>query len=125
MKKFVIIGSINMALVVALGAFGAHGLEGKIAEKLMGYWQTAVEYHMAHALGLIVLGLFASKFTTIPSLLKTACWLLLIGIILFSGSLYIMALTEAKLGLITPTGGVAFVVGWILAAIAAGKYKTN
>lgn len=123
MKWFIILGSINMALAVALGAFGAHGLEGKITDKLLGTWNTGTQYHIIHALALIAVGLFIGKFENPPSLLTIGGWLLFAGIVIFSGSLYALVLTGiTKLGMITPIGGVSFVVGWILIAISAAKH---
>lgn len=119
-KLFLLIGSIVMALSVAIGAFGAHGLEPKISEKLMKNYQTGVQYHMIHGIGILIVGLIALKITS--SQLHAAGWSFLIGIILFSGSLYAMALTGVtKLGAITPIGGVSFIVGWILLGIAVTK----
>ncbi|RAL25746.1 DUF423 domain-containing protein [Thermoflavimicrobium daqui] len=122
MKTFIMLGSINMALVVAIGAFGAHGLEGKISDRMLQNWQTGTQYHMVHALGLLIIGVLMAKFGVNSSLLQAGGWLLLTGIILFSGSLYVMALTNiTKLGMITPIGGLSFIVGWILVTIAAVK----
>jgi uncharacterized membrane protein YgdD (TMEM256/DUF423 family) len=122
MKAFVLLGSVNMALAIALGAFGAHGLSGKISEKMLANWNTGAHYHLIHALGLIVVGLLLSKAGNAP-MLGTAGWLLLAGILLFSGSLYVMALTGIKaLGTITPIGGVSFIVGWVLVALSAVKH---
>ncbi|KYG29291.1 DUF423 domain-containing protein [Alkalihalobacillus trypoxylicola] len=118
-KIFLIIGSLVMALAVGIGAFGAHGLEGKISERMLKNYQTGVQYHMIHGVGILIVGLLALKLTS-SSLLNGAGWSFLIGIVLFSGSLYIMALTGiTKLGAITPLGGLAFIVGWVLIAIAA------
>lgn len=101
-----------MALGVALGAFGAHGLKDKIAPNLMAAYQTGVEYHFYHALGLLLLGVLAYQFPAATGLL-TASWILLVGVLLFSGSLYLMAFTGVRwLGAITPIGGTAFIVGW-------------
>ena len=117
-KVFLMIGSIGAALAVALGAFGAHGLEGKLAERMMKNFQTGVQYQMYHSLGLVLIGLIAWKLQG-SSLIYAAAWSLLIGIILFSGSLYVLSLTGmTKLGMITPFGGVAFIVGWILLVIS-------
>lgn len=110
-----------MFLGIALGAFGAHGLEGKISERMLANWQTGTQYHMIHALGLLFVGLLMGRVSP-SSLLPAGGWLLLAGIVLFSGSLYVMALTNVKiLGAITPIGGVSFLVGWVLIAIAAMK----
>jgi uncharacterized membrane protein YgdD (TMEM256/DUF423 family) len=121
MKLFLILGSILMALAVAIGAFGAHGLTGKVTEKMLANWQTGAHYHIIHALAIIIIGLTIAKFGN-HGLLTTAAWLIFVGIIFFSGSLYIMVLTNVKvLGAITPIGGVAFIAGWICYAVAIAK----
>lgn len=110
-----------MFLSVALGAFGAHGLEGKVSERMLANWQTGVHYHMAHALGLLFIGLLSERIGA-SSLISGGGWFLLVGILLFSGSLYVMALTGVKtLGAVTPFGGVSFLIGWALIATAAVK----
>lgn len=115
------IGAISMLLAVALGAFGAHGLEGKIEEHLLGAYETGVQYHIAHSLGLILIGVLSQRSLASKWLSRSA-WLLAAGIVLFSGSLYVMALTGiSKLGIITPIGGVAFLAGW--ACLAVVKIK--
>lgn len=117
-----IIGAINAFLSVALGAFGAHGLEGKVEGKYMDNWQTAVQYQMFHAIGILIVGLLMSKMPA-SSLLNWSGWLMLFGIIFFSGSLYVLALTKISvLGAITPIGGVAFLAGWVLMVIFAVKH---
>ncbi|WHY14066.1 DUF423 domain-containing protein [Peribacillus frigoritolerans] len=121
MKLFIILGALNGFIAVALGAFGAHGLEGKIPDKYLETWQTAVQYQMFHAVGLLVLGLLAGKIDS-PLINWSGC-LMLIGIILFSGSLFVLSVTQIKvLGAITPLGGVSFLVAWVLMIIAAYKY---
>ncbi|MDM5210099.1 DUF423 domain-containing protein [Peribacillus sp. NJ4] len=121
MKLFIILGALNGFIAVALGAFGAHGLEGKIPDKYLETWQTAVQYQMFHAVGLLVLGLLAGKISS-PLINWSGC-LMLIGIILFSGSLFVLSVTQIKvLGAITPLGGVSFLVAWVLMIIAAYKY---
>ena len=121
MKLFIILGALNGFIAVALGAFGAHGLEGKIPDKYLETWQTAVQYQMFHAVGLLVLGLLAGKISS--PLINWSGWLMLIGIILFSGSLFVLSITQIKvLGAITPLGGVSFLVAWVLMIIAAYKY---
>lgn len=118
MKLFLLIGAINGFLAVALGAFGAHGLEGKLSEKAIATWEKAVDYQMFHTMALFVTGLLLAKFPNVSSL-AAAGWLFLIGIILFSGSLYIYSLTSVKtFAMITPIGGVAFLIGWVLIGIA-------
>lgn len=119
MKLFLIIGAINAAMAVALGAFGAHGLEGKLTEKYMNIWEKATTYQMYHALGLLIIGVING---TTPLNLNTAGWLMTFGIIFFSGSLYILAVTQIKvLGAITPIGGVLFIAAWVLMIIATWK----
>ncbi|WP_166241915.1 DUF423 domain-containing protein [Paenibacillus turpanensis] len=121
-KLFLLWGSINMFLGVALGAFGAHGLKERISERMLANWNTGVHYHMVHALGLILLAVLVDKLQATESLVGWSGKLLLAGIVLFSGSLYVMALTnQTKLGAITPLGGVAFLAGWVLLAVAAAK----
>ncbi|MCK0469991.1 DUF423 domain-containing protein [Halalkalibacter sp. APA_J-10(15)] len=120
-KLFLFLGSIIMALSVVIGAFGAHGLEGKLSERMMKNYQTGVQYHMIHGIGLLVVGLLALKMTS--GVLTGAGWSFVVGIVLFSGSLYVMALTGiTKLGAITPIGGLAFIVGWVLLGIAVLRY---
>jgi uncharacterized membrane protein YgdD (TMEM256/DUF423 family) len=122
MKVFIILGAINAFLAVALGAFGAHGLEGKLEPKYLEIWKTGVTYQMFHATGLLIIGVLLGKLPA-NSLLSWSGWLMLIGIVLFSGSLYVLSVTKIGiLGAITPLGGVAFLVAWILIIIAAVKY---
>lgn len=122
MKLFLIIGAINAMLAVALGAFGAHGLEGKISEKYLEVWKTGVQYQMFHAMGLFVIVFLLSKFPQ-SSLLTASGWIMFAGIVLFSGSLYVLSTSGIKvLGAITPLGGVAFIVAWILIVVAAVKW---
>ncbi|PRZ17260.1 uncharacterized membrane protein YgdD (TMEM256/DUF423 family) [Laceyella sediminis] len=123
MKLFIMLGSINMALAVAIGAFGAHGLAGKVTEKMLQNWNTGAHYHIIHALALLAIGLLMSKTNGSSSLLNIGGWLIVAGILFFSGSLYAMVLTGVKTwGAITPIGGVAFIAGWILVAVTAAKH---
>lgn len=121
LKLFIIIGSINMFLAVGLGAFGAHGLQGKLTERMFEIYQTGVQYHMIHAIGILIIAAVADRFGN-PAMLSWAGWAMFIGIIFFSGSLYILSISGVKiLGAITPIGGVFFLVGWLLLAIVAFK----
>lgn len=121
LRTFLILGSLNMFLSVALGAFGAHGLKSRISADMLTIYQTGVHYHMIHALGIIAVALAASKLPAV-ALISWAGWSMLIGIVLFSGSLYALSITGIKvLGAITPFGGVAFLLGWLLLAYAAYK----
>ena len=112
------LGAVNAFLAVAAGAFGAHALKARLGPQLLETFETGARYHMYHALGLLAVGLLA---TLRPSSLASASgWALLVGIVLFSGSLYALALSGVRaLGAITPLGGVAFLAGWILFALAS------
>lgn len=122
MKIFIILGAINAFLSVALGAFGAHGLEKVVEPKYMEIWKTGVQYQMFHATGLLVVGVLLGKIPA-SSLLSWSGWMMLIGIILFSGSLYVLTVTKiGVLGAITPLGGVSFLAAWVLIIIAAVKH---
>ena len=122
MKLFIILGALNAFLSVALGAFGAHGLEKVVEPKYMEIWKTGVQYQMFHATGLFIIGVLLGKLPA-SALLSWSGWLMLIGIILFSGSLYVLTVTKiGVLGAITPFGGVSFLIAWVLLIIAAVKH---
>jgi uncharacterized membrane protein YgdD (TMEM256/DUF423 family) len=122
MKLFIILGAVNAFLAVALGAFGAHGLKARLDLQYLEIWKTGVTYQMFHALGLLVIGVLAGKLPS-STLISTSGWLMLAGIVLFSGSLYVLSLTKITiLGAITPFGGISFLVAWILIIIVAIKY---
>ncbi|MDV6379435.1 DUF423 domain-containing protein [Sporosarcina sp. GW1-11] len=124
MPFFIIAGAINAAIAVGLGAFGAHALKERLSAHYLAVWETAVQYQMFHAIGLLAVGILMSSALLGPSTqLSWAGYLLLIGIIVFSGSLYALSLSGIGiLGAITPIGGVAFIAGWILLIIAAVKF---
>ncbi|MDB5777066.1 MAG: rane protein [Herbaspirillum sp.] len=117
-RLLILIASINMFIAVAAGAFGAHGLKKILSDDLLAVWQTAVTYQMAHALGLFAIALIMPRMQS--ALLGWAGILMLAGIIIFSGSLYALALSGVRvLGAITPIGGVCFLLAWALLAMAA------
>ncbi|MFD2117106.1 DUF423 domain-containing protein [Paenibacillus yanchengensis] len=119
------IGAFSATLAIALGAFGAHGLEGKITEHYIQVFETGVRYHMYSSLGLMLIGLLSKIVANNKSFINGAHFILA-GTIIFSGSLYILSLTSfSKLGMITPIGGVAMIIGWCMVAISAGKQKFN
>jgi uncharacterized membrane protein YgdD (TMEM256/DUF423 family) len=122
-RKFTILGSIVMLLSVAIGAFGAHALKPVLLENnLQATFETGVHYHMIHGFAILLIALLADKFAKSAKLLNTAGWLFFAGILLFSGSLYVLAVTNVTiLGAITPLGGVCFLVGWALLALAAAR----
>jgi uncharacterized membrane protein YgdD (TMEM256/DUF423 family) len=120
-KLFLILGGINAALVVMLGAFGAHGLKAKLTTDMLAVYQTGVHYHLFHALGLLAVGLVATQIAD-SVYLKWAGWLMLAGIVLFSGSLYMLSVSGVRwLGMVTPFGGLAFIAAWILFILAIIK----
>lgn len=118
MPQFIVLGAILAAIAVMLGAFGAHGLKDSLHAAQMAVYQTAVQYHFYHALGLILVGVSGLKSSQ-------ALWsgrVMFLGVLLFSGSLYLMTFTGMRwLGMITPVGGTAFIIGWLLLAYAAWK----
>jgi len=124
MPFFIIAGAINAFIAVAFGAFGAHALKEKLSERYLAIWETAVQYQMYHAIGLIVIGILMS--TSIIGNVSQLNWagnLMLAGIVIFSGSLYILSLSGiGVLGAITPIGGVAFLAAWVLVIIAVVKH---
>ncbi|HLR54421.1 MAG TPA: DUF423 domain-containing protein [Pseudogracilibacillus sp.] len=120
MKALFVVGALNGFLAVLLGAFGAHGLEGKISEKSIGIWEKAVLYQMFHTGSILAVGLTLMKVQSVS--LVWAGWAFFIGIILFSGSLYLYSTTGTKtLAMITPFGGVVFLIGWVLFGYALIK----
>lgn len=113
---FLVLAGINGFIAVSLGAFAAHGLKNALSPDLLATFQTGVQYHMYHALALLGIGVLSLHFPA-QTLLKAAGFLFLAGIVLFSGSLYVLALSGIRwLGAITPLGGVAFLGGWALLA---------
>ena len=122
-KLFLVFGCIAALFAVALGAFGAHGLKARIAPELLSLYKTGVEYHFYHALGMILVGLAAYHLPE-SAYLRSAGWAMLAGIVLFSGSLYLLSLTGLRwLGAITPVGGTAFIAAWALFATAIIKTR--
>ena len=112
--------AILLALAVALGAFGAHGLQGRLDAYSLGVYEKAVFYHFIHALGMLAVPLLVRAGLISESTGKWTGWLLLSGIVLFSGSLYLLAITGVKtLGAITPFGGVSFIAAWVVLAVCA------
>ena len=121
MKALLVIGSLNAALAVMLGAFGAHGLKARVDAQLLAVWQTASEYHFYHALGLLLVGLLAKQFSAAG--IVTSGWIMLAGTLVFSGSLYLLVLTGQRwLGAITPLGGTALIIAWLM--LAWSLYKS-
>jgi len=122
-RKIIIAGAINAFIAVSLGAFAAHGLKQRLDDYSMDIWKTAVDYHMTHALGLILIGLLAK---TLDINLSKPSFIMLGGIVLFSGSLYALSLSGIKaLGMITPLGGLCFLIAWAWLAISVARNTTQ
>jgi len=108
------IAAVLLALAVGLGAFGAHGLRSRLDAYLMDIYKTAVLYHFLHALGMLIVSVLPKTGVLTESGAEAVCWLLLAGILIFSGSLYLLAVTGTRaLGAVTPFGGVAFIAAWV------------
>ena len=121
MRVFLLIGIINGFLAVALGAFGTHGLEGKVSEDMLDIWDKAVNYQMFHTMAIMITAILLSTIKS--KSIISAGWLFITGIILFSGSLYMYSTTGMKwLAMITPIGGVVFLAGWAILGYAVVKW---
>lgn len=117
-----LLAAVFLFAAVATGAFGAHALKAKLAPDLMAAFQTAVQYHFWHALGLLAVGILLLQKPD-SGALAAACWLLVAGLVLFSGSLYALALTGVRgFGAVTPFGGIAFLAAWGALAWAAWRW---
>jgi len=114
-QTFLILGALFAAVGVGAGAFGAHALRGRLSAEMLAVFETGVRYHLIHALALVAVGLAATRWAS-PAV-GLAGWLFCAGVILFSGSLYLLALGGPRvLGAITPIGGAAFIAGWLILA---------
>jgi uncharacterized membrane protein YgdD (TMEM256/DUF423 family) len=115
-KALLAAGAIDGAIAVAAGAFGAHALKDRLTDKALAVFETGARYQMYHALAIVLCALIAGSVAGA----RVSGWLFQAGIVLFSGSLYALALSDVKvLGAITPLGGLAFIAGWIWLAISA------
>jgi len=120
--NWIAIAAVNLALAVALGAFGAHGIKSIASPEQMAWWLTGTQYFFYHALGLLLVGiLIKMEYTT-----STTAWLLQIGLIIFSGSLFAMTLGAPRwLGAITPIGGTLMIIGWVWLAVTAFRHSAS
>jgi uncharacterized membrane protein YgdD (TMEM256/DUF423 family) len=117
MKFFIVTGATLAAVAVAAGAFGAHALAARLSPERLVTWETAARYHMIHALALVLVGALAAAWPA--PLLKVAAWLFLVGIVLFGGTVYTLALGGPRwLGAVTPLGGLSLIAGWVVVALA-------
>lgn len=120
-RTFILIGSLLGGLAVALGAFGAHTLEARLSPDDLSTFQTAVRYQMYHALALLAVAFALDRWPD-AGVLNLAGWLFVAGVVLFSGSLYLLSLAGIRwMGAVAPLGGAAFIAGWLCLALAAWR----
>jgi uncharacterized membrane protein YgdD (TMEM256/DUF423 family) len=115
-RLFTTLGASAMALAVVLGAFGAHALKARFTSEQLDVWDTAVQYHVYHALGLFVVAGLCHLLQD-AAMVRLAGWVMVLGIVVFSGSLYVLTISGVRwLGAITPLGGVALIAAWLMLA---------
>jgi len=116
-RRFISLGALLAGVGVAMGAFGTHGLRDKVSERMLETWQTAVQYHVIHAVALVLVGILAERWAA--KALATVGRLFVSGIILFAGTLYAYVLSGQKVfAMVTPLGGVCYIVGWLFLSYA-------
>ncbi len=119
-KLILAVGAMAMAIAVLLGAFGAHGLKPRLSPEMLAVYKTGVEYHFYHAMGLLFIGVISLHIQN--DYLSASAWLLAIGMLIFSGSLYLLSVTGVRwFGAITPIGGLSFIAGWLMLVLAVLK----
>jgi len=120
MKLIMLLGALNGAAAVMLGAFGAHGLKNRVDGAMLEVWSTASTYHFLYALALLLIAVLAKQFAQngiVPTGFITAGWIMFSGMVVFSGSLYALVLSGQRiLGAVTPIGGTALIIAWLLLA---------
>lgn len=122
-RTIILLAAVALFLGVAAGAFGAHALRSRISPELLAVFQTGVQYHLVHALGLLAVGVAARSWPQIAGRLGLVAVLLVVGVVLFSGSLYALALTDVRgFGTLTPFGGAAWLIAWGLLAWTALRH---
>lgn len=120
-QPIIIAGAVLAFLGVALGAFGAHALKTRLAADMLTVYQTGVQYHLVHALGIVLIGILVQMLPA-TKWLPIAGWMMVAGVIIFSGSLYALSVTGVRiLGAITPLGGIALLAAWVLVGIGVAK----
>lgn len=121
-KLFIILGSCCGMLAVIFGAFGAHALKGRLDDYAMGVFETAVQYHFYHSFALLAVGIIALSQPH-SAMLRSSGWLFFLGLVIFSGSLYLLSLSGLRwLGAIAPLGGLALIGGWACLAVVGWKF---
>ena len=122
MKTWIVFGSILTGLAILLGAFGAHALKSRISPDDLAIFETGIRYHIYHSIGLILIGILGFYFP--HNLIDIPAKLFLLGISIFSGSLYLLVLTNTRwLGAITPIGGICYMIGWLLLAFNIYRFE--
>lgn len=122
-RLFFVLGSVSAGIAVALGAFGAHALKSRLSPDMLAVYETGVRYQMAHALALLAVAWASTRWPG-SAAISASGWLFVAGTLLFSGSLYVLALTGVRgFGAVTPLGGLAWLLGW--AALAWGVAKAT
>tara|TARA_B110000444_G_scaffold3596_1_gene3325 strand:+ start:2909 stop:3277 length:369 start_codon:yes stop_codon:yes gene_type:complete len=122
MKTWIVFGSILTGLAILLGAFGAHALKSRISPEDLAIFETGIRYHIYHSIGLILIGILGFYFP--HNLIDIPAKLFLLGISIFSGSLYLLVLTNTRwLGAITPIGGICYMIGWLLLAFNIYRFE--
>jgi len=125
-KRFIVIGSILGLLSIAFGAFGAHALESRLSESAMETYHTGVEYQMYHAIALVLAGILATHASIDERRIRLSGIFFIIGVVLFSGSLYAVSLLGiSTFGIVAPFGGFSMMLGWLFLALAARKIAKN
>lgn len=120
-KILMSIGALLAALAVGMGAFGAHGLKAHLSDEMMAVYKTAVDYHMYHALGTLLIGILIKQYPS-NMLIAWSGGLMVAGMLLFSGSLYLLSITDTRwLGIVTPFGGLALILSWFI--LLAGLWR--
>ena len=120
MKGFVVAGALLAAAAVGAGAFGAHALADRLSAARLATWETAARYHLIHAVALVLLGALSARWPA--PLLTVSAWLFTVGIVIFGGTVYALALGGPRwLGAITPLGGLSLIAGWIVLAVAVAR----
>ena len=122
---FLVLGALCAFVGVGMGAFGAHALKATLSAESLAVYQTGVTYQMWHSLGLIAIAL-VQQHTPDSKRIAIAGWLMFLGIVLFSGSLYLLVLLDMpQLGMVTPIGGVCFLIAWLLVCLSANNNKSK
>jgi uncharacterized membrane protein YgdD (TMEM256/DUF423 family) len=122
-RNLIAAGAALAFVAVGLGAFGAHALKAQLSAEMLAVYQTGVQYHLPHAIAVVLIGVLASQMPA-SKLLPVAGWAMVVGVVIFSGSLYALSVTGIRmLGAITPIGGVALLVAWAMVAYATLTYR--